>query len=166
MKTLLLAAGILGLAATGALAQTPPPPPGPGSAPQRLEHPRADANGDGKITWAEFSKAAADRFARRDINKDGRLTQDEMQAGRGGGRRMHPGMGRRGAMMFHRADINDDGVVTREEAERAAKRLFTFLDANEDGVLSGKELPRRGMGHGHRDGRMAPGGPMAPPETK
>ena len=182
MKSVLLAAGLAALAATAAAAQAPPSPPA---------HARMDANADSKVTWAEFESAAMARFARRDANKDGVLSADEVHMGPHGGppggppggapgdappppppgagpgpghpmmgmRPMHRGIG--GGIMMKRADLNDDGVVSREEADRAAKRLFAFLDLNGDGVLSGKELPPGpGMGmapHGPGQGMDGPG---------
>lgn len=40
----------------------------------------ADANHDGVVTKAEFTAAAAQRFARLDTNNDGRVTPEERQA--------------------------------------------------------------------------------------
>lgn len=56
-----------------ALAQAAPtsPPPARG-------HMRADANGDGVVTRAEFLAQAGARFDRMDANHDGKLTPDEM----------------------------------------------------------------------------------------
>lgn len=51
---------------------------------------RADANGDGKVTRAEFVGAAEARFVRLDANGDGALVAAEMprrKGGRGHGRR-------------------------------------------------------------------------------
>ena len=39
---------------------------------------RADADGDGTITRAEWIAAATARFDKLDVNKDGKLTPDEM----------------------------------------------------------------------------------------
>lgn len=43
---------------------------------------RLDANKDGKVTLAEATKPALDRFDRADTNKDGTLTQEERKAAR------------------------------------------------------------------------------------
>lgn len=40
----------------------------------------ADTNQDGAITSAEFTAAALQRFDRTDVNKDGRITQEERRA--------------------------------------------------------------------------------------
>ena len=47
---------------------------------------RADTDGDGAISRAEFLAQATERFNRMDLNHDGRLTPDELGA-RMGGRR-------------------------------------------------------------------------------
>lgn len=39
---------------------------------------RFDKDGDGRITRAEFEKPARDRFASRDINDDGKITEDDL----------------------------------------------------------------------------------------
>ena len=43
---------------------------------------RVDANRDGVVTRAEFAQRAYAHFARKDVDKDGRLTRDERQAAR------------------------------------------------------------------------------------
>lgn len=183
MKAFIVAAGLLGLTATAAHAQgAAPVAPWAAAKPER---PKVDANGDGRVTLAEFQARAAARFARMDANNDGRVAKDELPArghrghhGQGpaaapgqaaappagapqaGDHRGHGQMGRhhgrRGGMRgmaFGRMDLNDDGVVSRDEADRSARRLFTFLDLNEDGVLAGKEMPMRGMGGRGTGGR-------------
>ncbi|NIJ18746.1 hypothetical protein FHS95_000415 [Sphingomonas naasensis] len=54
---------------------------------------RADANGDGQITRAEWVAAANTRFERLDADKDGKLTAAEMPRhhGRGDRHRGHHG---------------------------------------------------------------------------
>ena len=69
---------------TAAAVQDIPPPPPPAA---ML---RADSDGDGVITRAEHLAQAAARFDRLDVNRDGKLTADEMaragQMGRRGNR--------------------------------------------------------------------------------
>lgn len=57
---------------------------------------RADANGDGKVTRAEFLEAAGARFARLDANDDGALVAAELPR-RKDGRGSRHGRGRRGS---------------------------------------------------------------------
>ena len=80
MKTFVTFA-LAALAGT-ALAQEATPPRGDGMMM------RADANGDGVVTRAEMLAQAGERFDRMDLNRDGKLTQDELQQGfRAGSRR-------------------------------------------------------------------------------
>jgi Ca2+-binding EF-hand superfamily protein len=39
---------------------------------------RFDKDGDGKITRAEFEQPSRDRFASRDINGDGKITEEDL----------------------------------------------------------------------------------------
>lgn len=93
-----------------------------------------DANGDGKVTRAEFLAVRALCFVRCDGNGDGSLTQAEM-------RRCLAGRAPEdlGAAMA-RLDRDKDGEISLEEFERENRRLFELLDANGDGVIAGMEL--------------------------
>lgn len=55
---------------------------------ERADRPNPDTNGDGSFSRAEFTAMGAGMFERLDANSDGRVTQEEAQAGRGhrGGR--------------------------------------------------------------------------------
>ncbi len=78
----------------------------------------ADTDGDGALSAEELiaqreqqrterlQRRAEQMIERRDANKDGRLTADEMGP-------------RDGEGMFARLDANDDGVITKEEIEEA-----------------------------------------------
>lgn len=61
-----------------ALAQDGPPPPGRGGPGAAMM--RADSDGDGAVTRAEALAEAGRRFDRLDLNRDGRLTADELRA--------------------------------------------------------------------------------------
>lgn len=90
MLTALSLAAIL-----SAQSQTPPPPPPPGA---RTEHRvmvlgghggegpgSLDKDGDGQLSREEFTAPMADAFTRFDTNSDGRLSDEELKAGHGGG---------------------------------------------------------------------------------
>jgi Ca2+-binding EF-hand superfamily protein len=99
---------------------------------------KADANGDGKVTYEEavaakpgLPRADFDRF---DSNKDGVLDASDVheapaaQEGQHGGQRLKA------------ADTNNDGRVSWEEAQAAMPKLtrerFNKLDRNGDGFIS------------------------------
>jgi len=97
---------------------------------------RADANKDGKVTLAEALAAGKERFTKKDANKDGAISKDEVKG--------------RGAWLFDKADANKDGKVTQAESETLVKEGFTRFDANKDGTLTQDEMPHRGH---HRGGK-------------
>lgn len=133
MKTITLAAVLLTLSAGAALAQG-----APGA--------RADANGDGKVSLAEFKAARVAMMMKADANRDGKLSRAELEAGRaamrqgaGAGSQGGQGGGRIG-MMFGMMDANNDGFLTRPEIEKMVERRFQRSDVNGDGSLSASEL--------------------------
>ena len=91
---------------------------------------RADTNGDGKISQAEFTAMMDQRFTRMDKNGDGFITADELgdMAGRGPG----------GGVMA--ADTDHDGKVSHAEFTALAAARFTKLDANGDGQITPDEM--------------------------
>jgi len=84
-------------------------------------------------------------FATLDINEDGGITQEELQA--------------RGQARFDDVDADGDGALSVEElvaqaqtrAQERAEQMIARLDANEDGVLQADEMQERG---GDRMARM------------
>jgi len=92
---------------------------------------RADTNGDGKISRAEFAATSEQRFARMDKNSDGAITADELgdMAGRGPG----------GGVMA--ADTDHDGKVSHAEFTALATARFARMDANSDGEITADEMP-------------------------
>ncbi len=99
---------------------------------------RIDTDKDGQITQADMQAFAAARFARMDANSDGTVTPDERKASRMAHRES------RKADRFARMDANGDGSVSMDEMKAArgarAERRFGKLDANADGVLSQAEM--------------------------
>jgi len=157
MKKLFLAAALAGTMLGGAAiaGQDAPAPQGRGGGMMM----RADTNGDGTISRAEFTAQAEARFARMDKNGDGFITADEM-SGRGG---RGPG----GGLMA--ADTNGDGKISRAEFMAQTNDRFAKLDSNGDGQISGDEMRammermREGRGMGGRRGAGGEAGAMMPP---
>lgn len=124
-----------------------------------------DADGDGKISQAEF-KGPKQMFAKADANADGFVDRAELEdAGKklakmAGGGKQGAGGGEL-AGMIKRADKDGDGKVTREEWP-GRPQMFDRLDKNGDGVLDeadfGGEAPKGtdnpGMDGGKDGGSM------------
>lgn len=101
---------------------------------------RADADGDGRLSQAEFVGQRMQRLSTADANRDGSVTVEErraaMQARRAG----------RAEARFDRLDTDDDGMVDRAE----------FDAAREARAERGPRMQRAhgGPGRGHGQGRM------------
>lgn len=152
MNRRLIAAVALAALTGTAVAQTPPAGPGaPGPLGPRMGHGpmmsfallQWDANGDGKLTKAEFDKAQHAAFDKIDTNKDGVATPEEMEAAR---------------------------KVERQEREAAmAKVRFTEMDKDKNGQISLSEFQaaqaerfKDGPGSQSGERRFGPGGPAGP----
>jgi Ca2+-binding EF-hand superfamily protein len=127
-----------------AMADSPPPPDAP------RDEMRADTDHDGRVSRAEYDAAASQRrsdwFDKLDLNKDGYITQEEMNQARETRR-----SNMRGRMdeRFKEADTNGDGQLSLDEIQAKMPRLathFSDLDKDKNGMLSREELAQ-----GHRD---------------
>jgi hypothetical protein len=110
--------------------------PAPATAP-------APAGAADNQTLDKMLERTMNRFAKLDLNGDGKLGPDELKATTAGGDRsgadskgLRDG---RSARAFARADANGDGTVTRAEAEAQTRKRFERLDANGDGKLAADE---------------------------
>ena len=137
-----------------------------------------DIDGDGNISFQEFSENGKNPVERLDSDGDGLVSLDEFLAGKPEGRRKGRGgrggdqsnrpqpseeqiaemqamMQERAAAKFEEMDLDGDGLLSALEISES-----TFLELDEDGngVLSADELKRPGhRGRGQRGGRR--GGP-------
>ncbi|MDP3803161.1 EF-hand domain-containing protein [Brevundimonas sp.] len=104
-----MAALALAAAAGVAIAQQSPARPAHGA--------RADVDGDGRVSQAEFVGRRVQRLTAADANSDGSVAPDEMRAAR----RAH--MAARADAGFDRMDADDDGAISRAEfdARREAR---------------------------------------------
>lgn len=116
---------------------------------------RADTDGDGQLSRAEFLAAhqqrAEEHFSRADTNNDGLLSADEL-------RQAHPPRGPHGGMKGRRFEMLDtDGSGSISLAELRQKRpdtdetAFYAADEDGDGELSHREM--RELVRGHRESR-------------
>jgi Ca2+-binding EF-hand superfamily protein len=101
-----------------------------------------DTDRDDRVTKDEFMDTVRKRFARFDLDNNGRIDEADLppvMRGRGllieegaGGRRMGPVL-----RLLRDADADKDGVVTLEEALALAEKRFAALDRNKDGTIDG-----------------------------
>lgn len=157
MKTFLFTA-LLAASAAPALAQpAPAAPQGPAAGFSRGNLARS-------VTRADVQVRVQRLFARLDANRDGFVTREELQAGRGQGLRGRgfradgpraEGLARNpaacGERLFARLDQNRDGVITRGEfdaamAARAQHRAAAGQAGTDGGFRGGARLGRAGMG--------------------
>jgi Ca2+-binding EF-hand superfamily protein len=101
----------------------------------------ADIDKSGDVTFDEFKKAAGDRFANSDANKDGKVTFEEMAAVIEKIRTEQ--IAKR---MINRFDVDGDGAVTLAEMETNQQEIYARLDRNNDGKLVKEEMQRRVKG--------------------
>jgi Ca2+-binding EF-hand superfamily protein len=111
-----------------------------------------DVNKDGKLSKQELAKLPGDWFERVDLNGDGSVTAGEMAEA-------HAAMkdrfgkhgekrGKHGEKRFEKLDSNGNGAVEQTEIAAHAKQRFERLDADKNGALSQEELGKRGGKHG------------------
>jgi len=172
-KKLLLTCGLIGFAASGALAQ---PMHGPGErGPRRAGPPApmqlfemADVDADGQVTAAEAKTARGLLFDRLDRNADGFLEGPEQRFARFSRHtgKMKRRMGRRvdrqmaidtnndgniswaefasrPSPTLERLDTNSDGMISKDEIQAHRKDEFSRRDANGDGVLNAADHEAR-----------------------
>ncbi len=111
---------------------------------------RADTDGDGKISFAEYEASKLKQFQQIDVNGDSVVTADELVAWSNARvADMTARMGdadRATQMMQHRvddlkkADTDADGKITLVEFKSSYTAAFKALDSNSDGFLTADEL--------------------------
>lgn len=109
---------------------------------------KGDADGNGTLTRTEVQAHAAERFAKLDANKDGKLDAADRAVKRS---EMH-------AKAFERFDANKDGNISKAEwdqaaSDRAAKRGERRADAGEGKRGMRGHHGKRGGHHGLMAGR-------------
>lgn len=94
---------------------------------------RADANGDGDITRAEFDRVRTDMFVRLDRNDDGNVDSKDRP-------RMFGDRFDQAYRMLSSLDTNGDRRVSRSELANGEAPAFVAGDTNGDAVLSRTEI--------------------------
>lgn len=144
MKATLIA---LALVAAPFVAQASDPVPSNPQADEGALIRKFDKDGDGRLSRQESNDAAQERANRRfdqlDRNKDGYITQDELDAARGAMRGKMREMRERMNERWQAADKDGDGALSRSEAEAGMPMLwrrFDQLDKNKDGKITRDEM--------------------------
>lgn len=106
--------------------------------------PKADTNGDGTISLAEYQAAARARLLKFDTDGNGKLSLEEWLK-----RPAAKNAKRDPTTVFNRIDTNHDGFIDTAEMDTVAKKRFERLDTNSDGQLTKEE--RRGHKKGATD---------------
>jgi len=106
----------------------------------------ADADKDGKLTQEEVDAYRDARFGEFDANGDGRLSLDEFTA-------LHNDLAKQMTVRaFQMHDPDGDGAITKEEFDRPTAGLVQRMDRNNDGVLTRVDPRRDGRGWGPMHG--------------
>lgn len=169
-RTFILGATILAVAVTGLSA----PSFAAGNKPtpeQRAERmiKRLDTNGDSRVSLQEFQTRVSTNFKSFDVNGNGEISRDEMEAKRQAFREarkvwreahaktgaerdqpiaklrevrptMLPGMRPRA---FARIDADLNGALSTAEVAAAAERMFKRRDRNGDGMIDAADFTRK-----------------------
>jgi hypothetical protein len=102
-----------------------------------------DANGDGKVTKAEWLAYQKKVFEALDKNKDGEVDEKEFMAPSSTMATFATGGYARGLQtkeMMHKIDANGDGKVTLDEYLAYQTKVFDMMDKNHSGSLGPQEF--------------------------
>jgi len=94
---------------------------------------RADANGDGAVTWAEFMALRTGMVAAMDRNDDGYVDSQDRP-------RLMASRFDEGFERLVQADANRDGRISRAELTNRQAPAFEAADTDRNRVLSASEI--------------------------
>lgn len=101
---------------------------------------RMDVNKDGTITHQEMEAFHKQHFSIADANSDGQLTQDEFLTAESRDEVRQQARYSRMMSIFTGLDQNSDGVLSSTEAQAMVTERFKQLDANGDGMITQEEI--------------------------
>ncbi|MGF1580543.1 MAG: redoxin domain-containing protein [Gemmataceae bacterium] len=101
-----------------------------------------DKNGDGFIVRSETPKKLLNGFDRADLNKDNKVTLQELQTVMAGARPAPAAqqVSDRTKQLFQRLDKNKDGKIVRSEVRGLLARAFDRADRDSNGEVTPEEL--------------------------
>ncbi|BAP57625.1 putative signal transduction protein with EFhand domain [Thioploca ingrica] len=106
-----------------------------------------DLNGDGKITQDEVQALQSEFFDSADTNTDGFLTNEELQVAKKTQKTQLVGYNKLGCGAdFNRLDNNKDGLISKEEFVNNVP-LFDKFDLDNNGIIVAKELTMKKPRH-------------------
>jgi len=80
-----------------------------------------DTDGDGKVSFKEFTAYTGKEFSNKDKNNDGKITADECG-------------------MFDKFNTDGNDFLSEKEFEEGHKSMFNKMDANKDGFIEASEM--------------------------
>lgn len=98
---------------------------------------RFDGDKDGKLTQEELDQSRRDLLAKHDADKDGNISLEEFKA------LWLEVFQRRVVRGFQRIDTDGDASITVEEFLKPYSKTVKRMDRNEDGVLDDNDRKRR-----------------------
>jgi len=122
---------------------------GPGGRGEGPDFSQLDVNKDGQITQSDIDASRQQRFAAADANGDDALSEDELIASAEA--RMQERLGQRTKAMIERRDANKDGVLSQDElTPRESGRMFKRMDKDGDGAITQAEFDAAKAARGER----------------
>ena len=97
---------------------------------------KADSNGDGVVTLAEFAAFRDGNFGRLDRNGDGLVSPADFPRLA----KIRPDAYAQLTAMLGNADTNGDGAISRAELAKAPPVMFDMADTNHDGKVTKAEF--------------------------
>jgi Ca2+-binding EF-hand superfamily protein len=104
---------------------------------------KLDANADSKISSDEFLTGPRDRFNARDLNSDGKITEDDLPPGRKASRGWFGGKSEDQSDGKSRFYGRGKGERSLEDVTAKSAAEFAKIDANADGALDADELKKQ-----------------------
>lgn len=100
----------------------------------------AEGNADGGISAEKHAATASKRFEMMDIDKDGKVSAEEINSSHGAESIVWANHPEPAAEKIRNLDRNRDGVLTVSEYSAGSQKMFHILDVDGNGVLTPAEM--------------------------